>query len=302
MTMFHTMAPASKMLFAGLAMAATAALAPLAHAAGDGHGVTIERQSWSFGGFFGQFDSQQLQRGFNVYSQVCASCHGLKRLSWRNLKEVGGPRFPEEDVKAFAAAWPNKIPEMNDAGEIVDKKGNILARTPKLSDPILGPFANEAAARTANNGALPPDLSVVVKARNVEYTGTVWGHPGYMLRDILTGYQEGGADYLYALLTGYTNAPEGFKLADGMYYNTAFPGHQIAMVAPPLGKDSPAEYADKSMQTPEQQAKDVTAFLAWAADPSLDQRKRIGWQVMLYLLITTILLYLGKKRIWAKMH
>ena len=251
-------------------------------AGGGGHGVAIARQVWSFGGFKGQFDKAQLQRGWQVYQDVCANCHGLKRIAFRNLVQPGGPEFPEESVKALAAGWANKIVDGP------DDNGKMFERPPLLSDPILGPYKNEKEARAAQNGALPPDLSLMAKARNVAYLGTWYNHPASMVRDIATGYQEGGSDYLYALLTGYVDAPKDFKVADGMSYNAAFPGHQIGM---------PSPLADP--KTLEQNARDITAFLSWAADPSLNQRKRMGWIVMLYLAVTTLLLYLGKKRIWA---
>lgn len=259
----------------------------------------IERQAWSFSGFRGQFDKAQLQRGFQVYQNVCANCHGLSRVRFRNLAEPGGPEFPEENVKALAEAWPNQIPEMNDQGEIADKNG-LIKRPAKLFDPILGPYLNEKQARANQNGALPPDLSIIAKARNTHHEAKWYIHPFLMLGDIVKGYQEGGPDYLYALLTGYVDPPEGVTVGEGMYYNKAFPGNQLAMV-PPLS-DGAVEYTDGSPKTVDQYARDVTAFLAWAADPSHDQRKRIGWQVMLYLLITTALLYVGKRRIWSKIH
>lgn len=267
-----------------------AAIAPAAHAAGD-H-IHIERQTWSFGGFTGQYDAAQLQRGFQIYKDVCAACHGLKRVRFRNLFEPGGPEFPEEAVKALAAEWPYKIVDGP------DDEGKMFEREPKAFDPIVGPFKNDNEARAAQNGALPPDLSLVAKARNVEYTGTWWAHPFSMLRDIATSYQEGGADYLYALLTGYTEPPAGVTVAEGMYYNAAFPGHQIAM-PPPLAKDNFITYQDNTGSL-EQNARDLSAFLAWAADPSLSTRKRTGWLVMLYLLVTTGLLYAAKRRLWAK--
>lgn len=268
-------------------------------AAGGGHGPEIHRQHWSFGGFKGQYDKNQLQRGFQIYQNVCANCHGLSRVRFRNLVEKGGPEFPEEEVKALAAGWPNQIPEMSGEGAVADKKGNVLKRPAKLADPILGPYLNDAEARAMQNGALPPDLSLMAKARNVEnHSGWVKHVLVDMPMDVLTGYQEGGADYIYALLTGYVDPPADVTVAEGMNYNTAFPGNQIAMVQP-LSKDAPFLYQDKS-GTLEQNAADVSAFLAWAADPSLNDRKRLGWQVLLYLLITTVLLFLGKKRIWAK--
>ena len=277
--------------FATIALVLPFVLA-LAGPAGAKEGHAIERQHWAFSGIRGQFDKAQLQRGFEIYKGVCSGCHGLKRVNFRNLVEKGGPELPEAAVKEIAAAWLNGIPEANDKGEIADAKGNVIRRAPKLPDPILGPYLNDAAARANQNGALPPDLSVIAKARGVENHSDWWRHvfldmPG----DVLVGYQEGGPDYIYALMTGYSDhPPEGFKLADSMSYNAAFPGNQIAMPQP-LASDSSLD----------QNARDVAAFLAWAADPSHDQRKRIGWQVMLYLLVTTGLLYVGKKRIWSRL-
>jgi ubiquinol-cytochrome c reductase cytochrome c1 subunit len=257
-----------------------------------GHGVHIERQTWSFGGFTGQYDPAQLQRGFQIYKDNCSYCHGLKRVRFRNLVEPGGPQFPEESVKALALSWPNKIVDgPND-------EGKMFEREPKLFDPILGPYKNEKEARAAQNGALPPDLSLIAKARGVAYTGTWWAHPFSMMRDIATSYQEGGPDYIYALLTGYHEAPADVKLAEGMQYNAAFPGHQIAM-PPPLAKDNFVKYQDGTGSL-EQNAHDIAAFLAWASDPHLNTRKSTGWLVILYLLVTTGLLYAGKRRLWSK--
>jgi ubiquinol-cytochrome c reductase cytochrome c1 subunit len=280
-------------------LAAAAALAMLAAPpalAESGHGGTaIERQDWPFAGFTGQYDKAQLQRGFQIYQQVCTACHGLKRVRFRNLVEPGGPEFPEEAVKALAAGWPYQI-----SGEL-DDQGNPVDRLPGLADPIVGPYKNDKQARAAQNGALPPDLSLIVKARNVESHAPWYSQWLYMLRDVAIGYQEGGADYLYALLTGYHEPPAGMQMTEGMSYNAAFPGHQLAM-PPPLSKDAPVEYQPEAgiKGSLEQNAKDVTAFLAWAADPNLDARKRLGWQVLLYLAITTLLLYLVKKRTWAR--
>ncbi len=312
---------------------ALGAVSSTAFAAGGA--IEIERQSWSFAGLRGQYDKAQLQRGFQVYKEVCSNCHGLARVAWRNLVEKGGPEFPEEAVKALAAQWPNKIIDgPNDQGEMFE-------REPGLPDPILGPYRNEQAARAAQNGAYPLDLSLIARARNPEYTGSVFAHPTHMVGDILSGYEEGGVDYIYALLTGYTEVPsyqrtaegrlvptgtagatgdaesciavhkgedgkpdECVGLAEGMSYNKAFPGHQIAM--PAILADGAVSYIkgpDGKPQVPEtldQHARDVAAFLAWAAEPHLNQRKATGWQVMLYLLITTVLLYLGKKRLWAR--
>jgi ubiquinol-cytochrome c reductase cytochrome c1 subunit len=276
-----------------LMVCATAVVAGTAANAAEGH-VSIERQAWSFGGFNGQYEPAQLQRGFQIFKDVCSSCHGLKRVRFRNLFEPGGPEFPEEAVKALAAEWPFKIVDgPNDEGQMFE-------REPKAFDPILGPFKNDKEARAAQNGALPPDLSLIAKARNVEYTGTWWAHPFSMMRDIATSYQEGGADYIYALLTGYEEPPAGVTMAEGMYYNKAFPGHQIAM-GPPLATDNVVKYQEGGpVASLDQNARDISAFLAWAADPHLNSRKGTGWLVMLYLVVTTGLLYAGKRTLWSK--
>lgn len=251
----------------------------------------IERQKWSFSGFTGQFDRAQLQRGFQVYKEICSNCHALKHLDFRNLVQPGGPEFPEAAVKALAKSWPNQITDgPND-------EGKMFERPPLLSDPILGPYKNDQEARAAQNGALPPDLSLVARARDVERNPSWWIHPFLMLGDIANAYQEGGADYIYALLTGFSEPPAGFKLVEGKFYNKVFPGHQISM--PPPLSDGAVAYQDGTPPTVDNYAHDVVAFLSWAADPSLDTRKQIGWQVILYLIVTTALLYLGKKRIWA---
>lgn len=280
---------AAAALLGALPLSVGTAAADSAHEA-----PAIVRQDWSFGGFTGQYDQAQLQRGFQIYQQVCSGCHGLKRVRFRNLAEPGGPQFPEESVKALAKEWPNKI-----SGEL-DDQGNPIDRLPGLPDPILGPYKNDVQARAAQNGALPPDLSLIAKARNAEQPSAWYNQWLFMLRDIAIGYQEGGPDYLYALLTGYLEPPAGFHMTEGMNYNAAFPGHQIAM-PPPLSKDGPFEYQPESgvKGSLEQNAHDISAFLAWAADPHLDGRKRLGWQVLLYLFITTILLFLVKKKIWA---
>ena len=274
------------------ALAVSAGLVALAGSAHAAEGETeIQRQPWVFGGFSGQFDKAQLQRGFQVYKEVCANCHGLKRLYFRNLVQPGGPEFPEDAVKALAASWPNQTEDgPND-------EGKMFERPPLLSDPIRGPYHNDKEARAAQNGALPPDLTLIARARNVERNPSWWIHPFLMLGDILHSYQEGGADYVYALLTDFSDPPAGFQIVEGKYYNKAFPGHQISM--PPPLTDGAVTYQDGTPGKVENYARDVVAFLSWTADPSLDQRKRIGWQVILYLIVTTALLYLGKKRIWA---
>ena len=271
-------------------VAALVVVPAIAHGEEGGH-PEIARQSWAFSGFTGQFDRAQLQRGFQVYKEVCSACHGLKRVAFRNLVQPGGPEFPEASVKALAAEWPNQITDgPND-------EGKMFERPPLLSDTIHGPFKNDQEARAAQNGALPPDLSLIARARGIERNPAWYIHPFLMLGDIFKGYQEGGADYLVALLTEYTDAPASFSLAEGKYYNKAFAGHQISM--PPPLSEGVVTYQDGTPGTVENYAHDVAAFLSWTADPHFDQRKRIGWQVILYLIVTTILLYIGKKRIWS---
>lgn len=280
------------------AVAGMLASGPVLAAGGGGH--PIKHEHWTYGGLFGHYDKDQLQRGFRVYKDVCSACHGLNRVYFRNLAEPGGPEFPVEAVKALAAEWPNQITDgPNDDGA-------MFQRPALLSDTIHGPYKNEKEARASQNGALPPDLSLITRARNTHNEARWPMHVLLMARDIFTGYQEGGSNYLHALLTGYHEAPADYKLADGMNYNVAFAGNQIAM--PNVLDGGPVNYADGQdnyngpAPSLEQNARDVTAFLAWAADPTLNERKRIGWVVILYLVLTTVLLYAGKRRLWSKFH
>jgi cytochrome c1 len=249
-------------LAGALLLGVTLSLSP-AHAAGDG--IHIKAQEWSFSGPFGTFDRGQIQRGFKVYQEVCSACHGLRQLYFRNLGEAGGPEFSEAEVKALAAEAEIKDGP-NHEGEMFDRPG-------KPSDAFVSPFPNENAARAANNGAYPPDLSLMAKAR------------------------VGGPDYIYALMAGYKDAPENMKISDGMNYNAVFPGHQIAM-ASPLDDDA-VEYSDGTKPTLDNYARDVSAFLMWAAEPKLEQRHKLGFRFMIYLLILSGLLYLAKRRIWS---
>lgn len=269
---------------------AAASMPLVAYAAGEA--VKIDRQSWSFAGLFGRFDQNQLQRGFQVYKDACAQCHGISRLAFRNLAQPGGPVFNEDGVKGLAATYQVEDGPNDD--------GKMFKRPGRLSDKIPPPYANEKEARAVHNGAYPPDLSLITKARGIEYHGSLFAHPFHLLKDMATGYQEAGADYVYALLTGYAEAPAGFKLNDGMQYNRAFPGHQISM-PPPLSEGA-IKYQDDTPATVDQMARDVVAFLSWAGDPKQDERKRMGLLVVLYLLITAVLLYFAKKRIWSRAH
>jgi ubiquinol-cytochrome c reductase cytochrome b/c1 subunit len=249
----------------GVICAGALAFMMLAQPARAAEGPAVAKQSWSFTGPFGRFDRGALQRGFLVYKEACASCHGLKLLSLRNLGEDGGPGFTAEQVKAIAAEFTIK--------DGPDGEGEMFERPGKPSDRFPSPFDNENAARAANSGTLPPDLSVIAKARAA------------------------GADYLYALLIGYAEAPQGFELSEGMSYNKFFPGHQIAMPQP-LSEDQ-VEYPDGTKATVENLARDVTTFLMWAAEPKLEERKRIGLQVMIFLLVLAGLFYLTKRKVWA---
>jgi ubiquinol-cytochrome c reductase cytochrome c1 subunit len=281
----------------GLALGLAVGSAP-AQAASD-HGAEIPVQRWSFAGVRGQFDRAQLQRGFQVYKEVCSTCHGVRQLSFRNLVEKGGPEFPEEGVKNLAATY-----KIND---VPNDQGKVLKRAGRLSDRIPTPFDNEQQARSANNNALPPDLSLIARARGVEAEKPFYMVPWHMLKDVFIsgGYQEAGADYLYALLTGYKDMPKDMKnpdgtdmkMSDGMYFNAVYPGHQIGMPSPLT--NGVVKYSDGTPATVENYARDFTAFSAWAADPKLEERKRMGLMVMLYLLITSLLLYLAKRYVWA---
>jgi cytochrome c1 len=244
---------------------------------------TPPRLKWSFSGPFGKFDRAQLQRGFKVYREVCQTCHGLNLLAFRNLAEPGGPGFTLPQAAAIAAEY--KIPDgPNDQGEMFERPGRLADRFPK-------PFANDALARLVNNGVLPPDFSVIAKARTYER-----GFPWFVI-DVFTLYQEQGVDYLAALLKGYEAPPSGFSLPQGTSYNKYFPGHAIAMPKPM--EDGRVDYTDGSPATVDQYAKDLTAFLAWAAEPHMEARKRIGFQVMIFLIVFAGLLYFAKKKVWS---
>jgi ubiquinol-cytochrome c reductase cytochrome b/c1 subunit len=247
---------------------------------------TIDRQSWSFSGPFGTYDRAQLQRGYHVYKEVCAACHGMSMIAFRNLAQPGGPGFTEAQAKSVAAEY--KITDgPNDKGEMFERPG-------RLSDHFPSPDANEQAARARFNGALPPDLSVIAKARGVE-SGVARG-----LLNIITQYQEGGPDFLYAYLTGYAKPPAGEKLTPTQHWNRVFPGHKTQM--PPPLTDGQVEYTDGTPATVAQYSRDVSAFLMWTAEPHLEARKRIGFQVMIFLLIYAGLAYYTKKKVWADLH
>jgi len=228
-------------------------------------GAKPPKQHWSFQGVFGTFDRASLQRGFQVYKEVCAACHAVNMLYYRDLMMIG---YQDDDVKAIAAQ-AKTMDGPNDAGEMFERSG-------RPSDKFVRPFANDNAARASNNGALPVDLSMVVKAR------------------------VGGPDYVYGLLTGYAQPPAEVKLMEGMNYNLYFPGRQIAM-ASPLNADG-ITYQDGTKATVEQMARDVTTFLTWASEPTLEIRKQTGVKVMLFLLIFAGIIYAAKRKVWAAVH
>jgi ubiquinol-cytochrome c reductase cytochrome b/c1 subunit len=242
-------------------------------------------QKWSFAGPFGKFDQAQLQRGFKVYKEVCANCHSMSLVSFRNLAEPGGPGYSAAQAAAVASEY--KIKDIDDKGESIERAG-------RPADFFPSPFANEKSAASANGGVAPPDFSTLAKARTYER-----GFPWFVF-DIFTQFQEQGPDYITALMQGYEEAPKGFVLPAGGNYNKYFPGHVIAM-PPPLAKDQVA-YEDGSPTTIEQYAKDVSAFMMWAAEPHLVARKRLGFQVMIFLIILSGLLYFTKKKVWSAVH
>ncbi len=272
-----------RLLFASLFTTAVA-MSPLpAGAAGEAE--TPSKNRWSFAGPFGKFDRGQLQRGFKVYREVCQVCHGLTLLSFRNLAEPGGPGFTPAQAAAIAAEYQVRG-EPDDQGEVKDRPGRSADRFPP-------PFKNDNEARARYN-AVPPDLSLIVKARSYER-----GFPWFIV-DLFTQYQEHGADYMVALLKGYGDAPAGSTPPPGNFYNNYFPGHFLAM--PPPLSDGRVTYDDGTQATLDQQARDVTAFLAWAAEPHLEARKRIGLQVIVFLIVFAGLLYFTKKKVWREVE
>ena len=223
--------------------------------------IELINQNWPFHGFFGRFDQSSLQRGFKVYREVCAGCHGIKHVSYRDLNSIG---LTKDEIKSLAAEY-----EIKDGP---NDEGDMYMRFAKPSDKFVGPYSNDKEARLANNGAYPPDLSLIVKAR------------------------AGGADYLYSLLNGYVDEPEEFELNDGMYYNLIYPGKQIAMPQPIY--DDMFEYDDGTIASQDQIIRDVTSFLAWTAEPELEERKSMGVKVIFFLILITLMLYAVKRKVW----
>jgi ubiquinol-cytochrome c reductase cytochrome c1 subunit len=241
------------------------------------HRLPPKQVDFSFESPFGTYDRGALQRGFQVYKEVCGACHSLSHVAFHNMDEAGGPGFSEAQAKAIAAGY--KIPaEPNDKGETTDDKGERLTRPGILADYFPDPFPNENAARAANNGALPPDLSMVVKAR------------------------EGGPQYVYSYLTGFhEKVPAGFKVTEGKYFNPYFEGWNVAMPNTALVANG-VTYADGTKATIDQEAHDVVTFLAWASEPKMEERKQIGFSVLIFLVVFAGVLFMAYKKVWADAH
>lgn len=282
----------TKSIFAAVLM--SLALAATTPAMAAGATTEIAKQPWTFAGLFGKYDTNQLQRGFQVFREVCASCHGARLVAFRTLAEAGGPHYSEDQVKALAAEY-----------EVADPNAEGGVRPAVPADRWPSPFASDKDAADANGGAIPPDMSVLAKAR-----GTTQPFPWWML-NYFTAYQEGGPDYIYALLTSYhEEVPHGvtdsegnpFELPEGKYYNDVFPGHAISM-APPLADGqvvyAAAEDGSTVPATLDQYARDVSAFMMWMADPHLNARKEAGFRVLLFLFLFAGLMYAVKRRLWS---
>jgi ubiquinol-cytochrome c reductase cytochrome c1 subunit len=240
---------------------------------------------WSFSGPFGKYDKEQLQRGLKVYKEVCSACHSMNLVAFRTLTDLG---YSEDQVKALAAEY-----QITDGP---NKDGDMFERAGKPSDHFPAPFPNEEAAASANNGAPPPDLSLIAKARGVER-----GFPTFVF-DVFTQYAEGGPDYIYSLLTGFGQTPEeGLTIPEGTHYNPYFM-HGPSLSMPPPLSDGVVTYDDGSPETVDQYSRDVSAFLMWTAEPKLEARKKTGFRVMVFLLIFAGLLYVAKKRVWSKVE
>ena len=230
--------------------------------------VNLLKNKWSFEGIFGTFDRASLRRGYQVYNEVCSTCHSINLLSYRNLSEKGGPEFSLESTNKIAARF--------DVIDGPNSEGEMFTRPGRLSDKFVKPYPNIQAAKSANGGAYPPDMSVLVKARG------------------------GGANYIYSVLLGYEDPPEGFNLDEGVYYNKYMSGNNIKM--PNVLSDGLLDYEDGTGATVQQMAKDVSTILTWVSEPSLEARHKIGFKVILYLIILALLVYLSMKKLWSRVE
>jgi cytochrome c1 len=260
---------------------ALALAVPVTALAATGDARAPKDVHWSFEGPFGHYDRAELQRGFQVYKEVCSACHSLGRVAFHDLitpseDPSSGIGFSEAQAKAIAASY--KLPaDPNEKGETVDASGNPLTRPGILADHFPSPFPNEEAARTANSGALPPDLSLIVKAR------------------------EGGPQYVYSIVTGFhEKPPAGFKVLANKYFNPYFATWNIGM--PPPLSDGQVNYSDGTKNSVDQEAHDVVTFLSWASEPKMEERKRVGFGVMAFLILLSVLLFLTYRRVWHGEH
>lgn len=275
---------------AGFGAAASAAeeahdmAAAVEHAAAASHYPIIKPHNldWSFAGPFGKYDKAQLQRGLKVYKEVCSACHSMKLVAFRTLSDLG---YSEAQVKAFAAGYT--VPDgPNDAGEMFERPGIP-------SDYFPSPYPNDKAAAASNGGAVPPDMSLLAKARGIER-----GFPQFVI-DIFTQYATGGPDYIHGLITGYDQQPPaGMTVPEGTHYNPYF-NAGVSLKMPKPISDGQVTYDDGAPQTVEQYSEDVSAFLMWAAEPHLEDRKKTGFRVMIFLLLFAVLMYLTKRKVWS---
>lgn len=264
-------------LWAGAASTATAQNSqPDLSKVTPGEALPVKDVSFSFEGMFGVYNKAALQRGFQVYKEVCSACHSMNLVAFHDLGEAGGPDFTPAQVKAIAASY--KVPAgPNSMGQTTDANGQPLMRAALPADHFPPPFANEEAAQFANNGAVPPDMSLLAKAL------------------------DGGPARIYSIVTGFNlKPPPGFKVAEGKFFNPYFPGWNISM--PPPLTDGSVTYTDGTKATLDQEAHDVATFLMWCAEPKLDQRKRIGLEVMIFLVVLSGLLYASYRRVWRDIH
>lgn len=281
-----------KMFFTGLAAFGLATALSLGAVQAETAGSEAEpahfpikhpvQQNWSFSGPFGTYDKAQLQRGLKIYKEVCSACHSMKLVSFRTLSDLG---YNDDQIKAFAAEY-----EVQD-GPNAD--GEMFTRAARPGDYFPSPFANAEAAAAANNNAVPPDFSLIAKARGVER-----GFPTFVF-DMFTQYAEAGPDYIHSLLTHYDETPPaGMQIPEGTHYNPAFIAGKSLAMAKPLS-DGQVTYDDGSPETVEQYATDISAFLMWAAEPHMEERKKIGFRVIVFLLLLGALVYAAKRRVFA---
>ena len=275
------------MLRKAIALAALGLILSTGPAAAAGSQAAMKEVDWSFSGPFGKFDTAQVQRGYKVYREVCSSCHAMSLLYFRNLGQKGGPFYDPEFKNPNDNPYVKSLAKDVQVNDIDSDTGDVIQRAGIAADKFHSPYPNEPAARASNGGALPPDLSVIIKAR------------------------DDGANYVYSILTGYQQPPVGLKVGAGQHYNPYMPGDMTSawtgkghapvggfIAMPPPLAPGKVTFDDGKPSTVEQQARDVVAFLAWASDPKATERKQFGLGAMIYLLIFSVLLYFSYKRIW----